>query len=214
MRGPDACIEALHLAGYPRVPVMEQRKPEDLQAPLPGPEGDRVGDEKDMKITHDRTIEIRATPEQVYEYIETMPDKFPTFRLFDTKPLLFLRIAMVDGMKSALKVIRDDSHWQVRTMKEAEPLTIGSTFGPFTIIEAKKPEKYYFSLNSFFFKGVTGYTIVPGVQGAILHFDLRTDTAKAFQIVWIHAVMPVHHILARIVLGNIKAGVESKTRKP
>ncbi|HOT46806.1 MAG TPA: hypothetical protein PLC28_18130, partial [Spirochaetota bacterium] len=104
-----------------------------------------------MKITHDRTIEIRATPEQVYEYIETMPDKFPTFRLFDTKPLLFLRIAMVDGMKSALKVIRDDSHWQVRTMKEAEPLTIGSTFGPFTIIEAKKPEKYYFSLNSFFF---------------------------------------------------------------
>ncbi|HPC42596.1 MAG TPA: hypothetical protein PLD91_16885, partial [Spirochaetota bacterium] len=29
------------------------------------------------RITDDQAIEIRATPEQVYEYIETMPNKFP-----------------------------------------------------------------------------------------------------------------------------------------
>lgn len=166
-----------------------------------------------MKITHDRTIEIRATPEQVYEYIETMPDKFPTFRLFDTRPLLFLRIALVDGTQSALKVIRDESYRRDRLKKETEPLLIGSTFGPFTFIEAKKPEKYYFSLNSFFFEGETGYKIFPGARGAILHFDLSTDTAKVFQIAWIRAIMPVHCILAGIVLRNIKKGVEAKASK-
>jgi hypothetical protein len=165
------------------------------------------------KITDDQTIEIHATPEQVYEYIETMPNKFPTFTLFGTKPLLFLRIAMVDGVRSGLKVIQDKTYRNDMMKKEAEPLLIKSRFGPFTFIEAKKPEKYYFSLNSFFFEGETGYKIFPGAKGTILHFDLHTDTTKVFQIVWIHAIMPVHVILARIVLRNIKEGVELKTKQ-
>lgn len=161
------------------------------------------------RITDDQTIVIRATPEQVYEYIETMPNKFPTFRLFDTRPFMFVRIALVDGVESALKVIRDDSYRRDRMKNKAKPLLVGSAFGPFTLIEAKKPEKYYFSMNSLFFEGETGYKIYPREKSAVLHFDLSTDTTKVYQIVWIRAIMPFHFLLARLVLRNIKAGAEA-----
>jgi len=52
-----------------------------------------------------RTIEINTPPEQVYKHIETMPNKFPIYKILETRPFFFLRIALVDGIRTAVSIV-------------------------------------------------------------------------------------------------------------
>jgi hypothetical protein len=49
-------------------------------------------------IKDHRTIEIKATPDQVFKELEH--DLFPTFKLLDTRFFLFFRLALIDSIRS------------------------------------------------------------------------------------------------------------------
>ncbi len=56
-------------------------------------------------------IEINKSPEEVFELIDNMADKFPTFKFLSTTPFLFLRLILVDGFRTTLKLIKDKEKW-------------------------------------------------------------------------------------------------------
>ena len=102
-------------------------------------------------INNYRTIKINNTQLKVFELIETMPNKFPTFEILDNKVFLFFRLALVDGLRSALRIIFDKNLWI--EIKKGKPLVLnrGESLGPFTLTLVEKPAIYMFTLNSFFF---------------------------------------------------------------
>lgn len=156
-----------------------------------------------MKTIDTRNVILNATPEEAFTYIEKMPSKFPTFRLFETRPFLFLRVSLVDGIKTGIKVACNKKYRN----EMMGPISLGSSFGPFTLTEIDKPNRYYFTINSYFFKGETGYIISQVENNTVLNFNTETENPKIIQKIWWYIVKPIHIILANLVLRNIKMGL-------
>jgi hypothetical protein len=151
-----------------------------------------------------RKIEINASPEKVFEYIRTMPNKFPVYRVLETGPFLFLRLLLVIGFRGAV-----ETAGAVKAGNEMI-LKIGDAMGPFQLTQLEKPCKYRFTLNSFFFKCETGYGIRPSHGHAVLQFDLFADRPGLRESVWWFFIKPFHILLANKVLRVIKQGVENR----
>lgn len=60
-------------------------------------------------IQNYQCIEIKQKPGDVFNLINTMPDKFPTYKILGTTPFLFLRLSLVDGIGSAIKLFGGSS---------------------------------------------------------------------------------------------------------
>ena len=96
-------------------------------------------------IQDKRQIQIKSSPEIIFELIETMPNKFPIYKIMETKPFFFLRILFVDGWRTAIETVGRDKPDDVLI------LNIGESMGPFTLTESENPFKYWFTLRSSFF---------------------------------------------------------------
>ncbi len=153
-------------------------------------------------IRDKREIRINAPPEAVFDLIETMPNKFPVYAILETKPFLFLRVLLVDGMQAALNAI------QVERAKDSLVLKVGDSMGPFTLWKSEKAAIYLFNLNSIFFNCQTGYGLIPSGSGTVLRFDLISKTPAFRERVYWYLIKPMHILLARKVLQNIKEKAE------
>jgi len=154
-------------------------------------------------IHYTRQIEIKASPEVVFSTIETMPNKFPIYKVFETKPFLFVRILLVDGLRTAMKTVSLD--------KSDYPtiLNISDSMGPFTLTELEKSEKYYFTLKSFFFNCQTGFSLKDNDTNTTLNLDIIAENPSAKERIWWFLVKPFHTLFANKVLQVIKERVES-----
>ena len=150
-----------------------------------------------------RQIQINASPEQVYGFIETTPNKFPVYRFLEIKPFLFIRILFVDGLRSAIEVLGEDRP------EDKLILNVGDSMGPFTLIEAVKPDKYWFTIKSFFINCETGYLIHSYGSITTLHFDTIMENPGFWEKVWWFLIKPIHAVFANKVLRVIKERVES-----
>ena len=56
-------------------------------------------------IQDQKQINIDALPEKVFGLIETMPNKFPVYKILESKPFFFMRIIFVDGLRAAIKAV-------------------------------------------------------------------------------------------------------------
>jgi len=155
-------------------------------------------------IQDKREIEVDAPPEAVFNWIETMPDKFPVYALLETKPLFFLRVLLVDGMRAALEAIN------VEKTEEPLVLNVGEAMGPFTLSKSEKPVAYLFSLNSLFFNCQTGYSLSPRGSGTVLSFDLISRAPTFRERIYWYLIKPIHLLLAHKVLSVIKKKVEDR----
>jgi len=153
-------------------------------------------------IQDQKQIVINAKPEKVFGLIETMPNKFPVYWILETKPIFFLRILFVDGFRSAVKFVR------IKKPDKTLILQIGDSLGPFKLVEFEKPNKYVFSLKSFFFSCRTGYTLSSNDDKTLLNFDIIVDSPTIFEKIWWLFVKPVHSFMANKVLMVIKNKVE------
>ena len=160
--------------------------------------------EKSQMIEDKRNIEIDAPPEKVFAFIETMPNKFPVYRVLETRPFFFLRVLLVDGFGSAIEWVR------METPGNELILNLGDALGPFKLTQLEKPFKYRFTLNSFFFKCETGYSIQPIHGHDILELDLYADRPGVKESVWWFFIKPFHILLANKVLRVIKECVENR----
>jgi len=160
-------------------------------------------DAKELVLIRDhRQITINAPPEKVFDLIETMPNKFPVYRILETKPFFFLRVLLVDGLRSAVKAAGFEKPMDIQV------LHVGDSMGPFELTEVEKPSKYWFTLNSFFFNCRTGYTLNADEAGTKLNFILVADNpGSAEKLYWL-LIKPVHILLARKVLKVIRKKVE------
>ncbi|MFH1845091.1 MAG: hypothetical protein ABIF77_18030 [bacterium] len=150
------------------------------------------------RIQDRRSTEIEASPEQVFAQIEI--DPFPTFAILDTAPFLFLRLALLDGIGTARRTLATRSG----SRDELLPLELGATMGPFTVTEKRRPQTFYFTLRSLFFKCRTGFSLRTTPCGTLLSFDTIAETPTRRERIWWFIVKPAHVLLARRVLGNIR----------
>jgi hypothetical protein len=158
-----------------------------------------------MKMIIDqRQISINSSPEKIFDFIERMPNKFPVYKLLETKPFFFIRILLVDGLRAALNAI------SVVRSDDALILQVGDTMGPFTLSESEKPRKYWFTLKSFFFDCRTGYSLKAIDGKTTLGFDLIAEDPSLMEKVWWFLFKPLHGILARKALRIIKEHVENQ----
>ena len=141
---------------------------------------------------------IEETPERVFFLIERMPNKFPVYRILETKPFIFIRMLLVDGFKTAVKL----SKYNKSTSDMI--LNIGDGFGPFTLTELKNPNKYWFTLKSLFFNCQTGYIIEQQGQKTQLSLDIIADNPSKAERFWWFFIKPIHGIMSRKVLKEIK----------
>ena len=141
-----------------------------------------------------RQIQINATPEDVFSLIETMPNKFPVYKIMETKPIFFLRALFVDGLRSAVQTIK------MNKPTEKVVLQIGDAMGPFELTEIEKPFKYLFTLTSFFFNCQTGYILSVNESKTMLNFILVADNPKTMEKIYWLAIKPFHLLLAKKVL--------------
>ena len=155
-------------------------------------------------IQDEKHIEIDASPEKIFEFIETMPNKFPVYKILETKPFFFLRLLFVDGFRAAVEVIR------IEKAKDTFVLNLGDSMGPFQLTELENPLKYRFTLRSFFFNCRTGYSLSRNTNMTTLCFDLIAEDPGIMEKVWWFFVKPIHGLLANKVLKVIKGKVESK----
>ena len=58
-----------------------------------------------MAIDDLKQIHIQASPEDVFAVIETMPNKFPVYKVLETKSFFFFRILLVDGLHEAIRAV-------------------------------------------------------------------------------------------------------------
>lgn len=157
-----------------------------------------------------RAIEIKALPNQVFEHIETRLNKFPTFKFLETRPFLSLRMSLVDGFRTGMRVAFDRNFYQLIVKIWTKPLRLGDSMGPFRLTELKREEKYYFDLNSYFFRCETGYSFSRNQDKTILSFDLIAENPNLKEKIWWFFAKPFHVILANQALRIIKQEVESK----
>ncbi|MBN2079959.1 MAG: hypothetical protein JW838_13415 [Spirochaetes bacterium] len=162
-----------------------------------------------MTLYDERSIYVEKDAEAVFEHIETMPSKFPTFAVLETRPFLFVRLALVDGIRSAWKVITNRDFISELHGKVMKRLEIGSSMGPFTLSVVERPDRYYFEIDSFFFSGETGYRVVPAEGGCRVWFDCRSDGKRRIDRAWWRIIRPIHIFLAKKVLRALKRDVES-----
>ena len=155
-------------------------------------------------IQDEKHIEIDAPPEKIFGFIETMPNKFPVYKILETKPFFFLRLLFVDGFRAAVEVMR------IEKAKNTFVLNLGDSMGPFQLTELEKPLKYGFTLRSFFFNCQTGYSLSSNGKMTTLYFDLIAQDPRFTEKVWWFFVKPIHGLLAKKVLKVIKGKVESK----
>ena len=155
-------------------------------------------------IQDQKQIEIDALPENIFEFIETMPNKFPVYKILETKPFLFLRILFVDGFRAAVEVM------SIEKAKGTFVLNLGDSMGPFQLTELEKPLKYGFTLRSFFFNCQTGYSLSSNGNITTLYFDLIAEDPKFMEKVWWFFVKPLHGLLANKVLKVVKGKLESQ----
>lgn len=162
-----------------------------------------------MTLHDERSIYIEKDAEAVFDHIETMPSKFPTFAVFETRPFLFIRLALVDGIRSAWKVIANREFIGDLQGKVPKRLEAGSSMGPFTLSKIERPGIYYFDIDSFFFRGETGYRVLPEEGGCRVWFDCRSDGLRRIDRAWWRIIRPVHVFMAKKVLRSLKRDVES-----
>ncbi len=156
-------------------------------------------------IQDQRQIIINAPPEKVFALIETMPNKFPVYKILETKPIFFLRALLVDGLRSATKTI------EIEKPNDIAVLHVGDSMGPFELTEVEKPVKYWFTLKSFFFNCQTGYTLSTNETRTILNFILVADNPRPMEKLYWFFVKPIHILLAYKVLKVIRDRVELGT---
>ena len=149
-------------------------------------------------VTIKDSIEIKASPERVFKQLEVNP--FPTFRILDTKPFFFLRITLIDGIKTGIRLASDKSLHQ----KTIWPLAVGSSMGPFTLAEIKRPSRYYLTLKSLFFNCKTGYSLASTAHGSTLSLDIIAENPKFGERIWWVFIKPIHALLAHKALRTIR----------
>lgn len=154
-------------------------------------------------INDQRTIEIKVSPEQVFKQIETNP--FPTFRILNTKPFFFLRIALIDGIRTGIRLAFDKNLNREMT----EPVELGSSLGPFTLTEIERPSRYYFTLKSLFFDCITGFSLRSTANGTILSLEIIAEDPTFREKIWWFFIKPIHILLAYKVLKTIRKEAES-----
>jgi hypothetical protein len=131
-----------------------------------------------------------------------MPNKFPVFKILETKPFLFLKMLLVDGLRTAIKTV------QVKIPNDIAILQVGDSMGPFKLTEVEKPFNYLFTLNSFFFNCRTGYILSPAETKTILNFVLFSDDTRLREKLYWFFVRPIHRLLAQKALKVIRDKVE------
>jgi len=147
-------------------------------------------------------IQINASPHAVFNLIDRMPNKFPIYDFFETKPILFLRLLLVDGLESARAAMKVD-----RDIEELH-LGIGDPMGPFTLIDRESPSTYCFSLKSLFFNCRTGYFLTDQDGRTCLNFDLISENPTLREKVWWFVFKPMHRFFGKKVLSVIKEKAE------
>ncbi len=147
-------------------------------------------------------IHIDGTPAEIFDYIDMMPNKFPVYKLMETKPFLFIRMMLTDGFAAARKVMKVDFTADELKMDE------GDLFGPFTLTERTRPQTYIFQLQSLFFNCRTGYDIIQQNDHTELRFDLTAATPSTKEKIWWFMAKPVHRLFGNKVLLTIKENVE------
>jgi hypothetical protein len=155
-------------------------------------------------IQNQHSIKINASPEKVFRLIETMPNKFPVYKILETKPFVFIRMLFTDGFSSAVKAMFID------IAKKSHMLNIGDSYGPFKLIEIIKPARYLFDVDSFFMKYQTGYILTSdGKNNTKLNFEITAgDLLPSEKVYWLF-VKPIHHLLAKKALRVIKEKAEN-----
>ena len=153
-------------------------------------------------IQHQRQIDIEAPPQKVFGLIETMPNKFPVYKILETKPFLFLRLLFVDGFRAAIEAMKFEKP------NDALVLKLGDSMGPFQLTELEKPFKYWSTLRSFFFNCRTGYSLSKFGNMTTLNFDLIAENPRLREKVWWFFVKPIHGLLTNKVLKVIKEKAE------
>jgi len=155
-------------------------------------------------IQDQKHIDINSPPEKIFGFIETMPNKFPVYKILETKPFFFLRLLLVDGLRAAIKAM------SIEKPNDSLKLKIGDSMGPFKLTELEKPLKYEFTLRSFFFNCRTGYSLSSNGNMTTLYFDLIAEDLRLMEKVWWYFLKPIHGLLANKVLKIVKDKVESK----
>lgn len=154
-------------------------------------------------IQHKKNIVINSSPEKVFQLIETMPNKFPVYKILEIKPFLFLRLLLVDGFGEAVKAMNIEKEKNVLVLK------VGDSIGPFKLTEFKRPYEYGFTLESYFFNCLTGYSLSNNGNTTILNFDLVAESPRLREKVYWFFIKPVHGLLAGKVLKVIKQKSEN-----
>ena len=149
-------------------------------------------------IQDKRKIQINAPSPVIFDLIYRMPNKFPIYKFLETKPFFFIRILLVDGLRSAWEAVR------LKKPNDALKLNVGDTMGPFTLIELDRPMKYWFSLKSLFFDCRTGYSLFSKDGGTELSFDLIAENPTFKEKLWWFLFKPFHGLFANKVLHVIK----------
>ena len=153
-------------------------------------------------IQDKRQIQIRSSPEMIFEFIEAMPNKFPVYKILERRAFLFLRILFVDGLRRAIQAVSEEKPDDVLI------LNVGDSIGPFTLTELVKPFRYWFTLKSLFFNCRTGYTIRAKGGMTTLNLDIVAENPRFMEKAWWLFIKPLHGILANTVLRVIKESLE------
>ena len=155
-------------------------------------------------IKDEREIQIESSPEFIFDLIEKMPNKFPIYKALETKPFLFLRLLLVDGLRTAINAMR------IEKSDDTLILKVGDSMGPFILTQSEKPFIYWFTSKSFFFNGRTGYSLRTSGGMTTLHFNTISENPSFLEKIWWFFIKPFHGIFANKVLRVIKEMVESK----
>ncbi len=82
-------------------------------------------------IQDQKQIDINTPPEKIFGLIETMQNKFPVYKILETKPFFFLRLLFVDGLRAAVEVL------SIEKSNDLLVLNVGDSMGPFQLTELK-----------------------------------------------------------------------------
>jgi len=145
---------------------------------------------------------IHVPPEIVFQYIDSMANKFPVYSFLETRPFFFFRILFVDGFKAAKEAIKVDRDIEKNIM------AIGDLMGPFKLMKRNSPEEYSFSLESFFFNCITGYKLDLIDGSTRLNLFLFNNDPKLKEKLWWVIMKPFHYVFSKKVLKNIKEYLE------
>jgi hypothetical protein len=159
---------------------------------------------KKRMIDNRHHILIEESPENIFQFIDQMPNKFPVYKLFETRAVFFIRMLLLDGRKAAKNTFKYKKKYQNLVLKE------GDQMGPFLLSTYQFPNKYFFTLNSFFFNCQTGYVIKQKGEQGQLNLDLISENPSRGERIWWFFVKPIHNILSRKVLREIKKRLQNK----